>query len=50
MYFCFVVKKIYWADSLIAVSSEARFVNASKTAFKGIQALGKPNIMPDFGV
>ncbi|MEJ5245211.1 MAG: OmpA family protein [Bacteroidota bacterium] len=43
-------EKIYWADSLIAVSSEARFVNASKTAFKGIQALGKPNIMPDFGV
>lgn len=43
-------EKIYWADSLIAVSSEARFVNASKTAFKGIQVLGKPNIMPDFGV
>ncbi len=43
-------EKIYWADSLIAVSSEARFVNASKTAFKGMQALGKPNIMPDFGV
>ena len=48
IYLC--AEKIYWADSLIAVSSEARFVNAGRTAFNGIQVLGKPNIMPDFGV
>lgn len=43
-------EKIQWADTLLGVSSEARFVNASRNGFKGRQALGKPNIMPDFGV
>lgn len=43
-------EKVYWADTLLGVSSEARFVNASKSGFKGKQVLGQPNIMYNFGI
>ena len=42
---CLYSEQVYWSDTLIAYSSEYHWDN-NPFAFKAVQSLGKPNVMP----
>lgn len=42
--------QVFWADKLLGASSEAKPRNFPNQSFKAAQALGKPSVMPDFGL